>query len=232
MTVRSACANRASVVCRYPPVQRRTSSWSKPTSPLAVSTLSSIAQRVPATRTISATQVSTGPQTTESANSVGGLRLRRTRSQRPQPGPTGPTRGCRAPASSRGPLAPCPALKRCQGLGGSAVATSAAVRGRSLAPGLIHRRSWRRTATTQGWRCSSSQGRQPGSLPYPAAAVTQGPRTPAASARASRPRARCGLVAKGTASGTPASRRRSPSAAQLCGRDHSRALKGRPVRRA
>src|ERR687885_984187 len=60
VTVRNACASNAKVMCRYHPVHLRTSYWSNPTSPLAVSRLSSSAQRVPATATTCSSIVAAG----------------------------------------------------------------------------------------------------------------------------------------------------------------------------
>ena len=62
VTVRKACANNANVLWRYHPIHFRTSYWSSPTSPLAVSRLSSTAQRVPATCTSVSSVVSAGAQ--------------------------------------------------------------------------------------------------------------------------------------------------------------------------
>src|SRR5690242_1081341 len=61
VTSRKAWASRQSVTWRCQPAQDRTSYWSSPTSPLARSNPSSIAQRVPATRARVASGVSTGP---------------------------------------------------------------------------------------------------------------------------------------------------------------------------
>src|SRR5262245_16159328 len=55
--VNRANAHIASVICRYQPVQLRTSSWSRPTSPLASSKPLSTVQRLPATRTTSSSVV-------------------------------------------------------------------------------------------------------------------------------------------------------------------------------
>ncbi len=63
-TVSRACANRASVMWRYQPVQLRTSYWSSPTSPLACSKASSIVQRRPATCTRVARSVPAGAKAT------------------------------------------------------------------------------------------------------------------------------------------------------------------------
>src|SRR3990172_6588830 len=63
VATRKACAKSDSVVCRYQLFQRLTSYSSSPASPFAISMLSSIAQRLPATRTISASVVSAGPNT-------------------------------------------------------------------------------------------------------------------------------------------------------------------------
>ena len=63
VTSRKACASRQRVMCRYHPCHFRTSYWSSPTSPLARSKPSSITQRVPATRAISARVVMAGAKT-------------------------------------------------------------------------------------------------------------------------------------------------------------------------
>src|SRR6266516_2156482 len=60
VTVRKAWASMDRVMCRYQPVYWRTWEWSRPVSPFAVWKVSSMAQRVPATRTRSARPVRAG----------------------------------------------------------------------------------------------------------------------------------------------------------------------------
>jgi hypothetical protein len=82
VTVRNTWASNAKVRCRYQPGQRRTSSWSKPTSPSAVYKRSSIAQRIPATRTSPTREVPAGAKQVEKASSPS-ERLRRTAASEP-----------------------------------------------------------------------------------------------------------------------------------------------------
>ena len=67
-----------------PACQLRTSSWSRPTSPVAASQLLSMVHRVPATRPTAAKVVSWGAKTPDAVSSVGVLIRRRTSSQRRQ----------------------------------------------------------------------------------------------------------------------------------------------------
>jgi transposase len=61
VTSRKAWASKQRVMCRYHPSHRRTSYWSSPIA-LARWKLSSIVQRIPATRASSALVVSSGPK--------------------------------------------------------------------------------------------------------------------------------------------------------------------------
>jgi hypothetical protein len=114
MLVSRAKAHSASVRCRYQPVQLRTASWSRPTSPVASSTPLSMVQRLPAPPTTAGRVVTCGAKTTSAVMSVGALTRRRTSHQRHPPGANGAVRDRQCPSDQRGPCAPSPALRRIQ----------------------------------------------------------------------------------------------------------------------
>ena len=111
-TVNSAYAHMANVLCRYQPVQGRTSSCSSPPSPLASSQHRSMVQRRPTTWTTVARGVVSGAHTPDAVRSVGALRLRRTKSPRRQWGCKGAAKGSHRPSYPRGPVGPSPACHR------------------------------------------------------------------------------------------------------------------------
>jgi hypothetical protein len=133
-TVRRASAPRASVIGRDQPVQRRTASCSKPTSPLAASTPRSRGQRVPATRPPSSRGGRCGAKTREAVRAAGALLRRRPRSPRRQAGARGSARGHPGPSYHRGACVPSPARRRVQSSTGRAARHALPWRGRPPRP--------------------------------------------------------------------------------------------------
>src|SRR3954453_15383709 len=80
-----AKASMTSETCRCQPCQERVSLWSRPSSFLAISKLSSMAQRCPSTVTSTATGVPAGHQVAKKASSPSAIlrRIRRPLVQRP-----------------------------------------------------------------------------------------------------------------------------------------------------
>src|SRR3954452_7467165 len=85
MAALMAKASMTSETCRCQPCQERVSLWSRPSSFLAVSKPSSMAQRCPSTLTSTVTGVSAGHQVTKKARSPSAMlrRIRRPLVQRP-----------------------------------------------------------------------------------------------------------------------------------------------------
>src|SRR3954464_3970225 len=85
MAVIMAKASMTSETCRCQPCQERVSLWSRPSSFLAVSKLSSMAQRCPSTVTSTAIGVPAGHQVAKKARSPSAIlrRIRRPLVQRP-----------------------------------------------------------------------------------------------------------------------------------------------------
>src|SRR5215204_2377744 len=85
MTASMAKASITSETCRCQPCQERVSLWARPSSFLAVSKLSSMAQRCPSTLTSTATGVPAGHQVAKKARSPSAMlrRIRRPRVHRP-----------------------------------------------------------------------------------------------------------------------------------------------------
>jgi hypothetical protein len=88
---------------RYQEVHLRTSYWSSPTTPLTSAKLSSMVQRIPATRTSSGSDVWAGPNARKYARSVGSLTLRRMSNHCAIPGALAYGRWRQAQSPSRAP---------------------------------------------------------------------------------------------------------------------------------
>src|ERR1041385_4080459 len=73
MAASMAKASMTSETCRCQPCQERVSLWSRPNSFLAVSKLSSMAQRCPSTVTSTATGVPAGHQVVKKASTASGV---------------------------------------------------------------------------------------------------------------------------------------------------------------
>src|SRR4051794_19514600 len=85
MATLMAKASMTSETCRYQPSQERVSLWSRPSSFLAVSKPSSMAQRCPSTQTSAATGVPAGHQVAKKASAPSAIlrRIRRPLVHRP-----------------------------------------------------------------------------------------------------------------------------------------------------
>ena len=125
ITATTARANRLRVTCRCHPTQLRTSYSSSPQSPLASSKHSSIAHRVPATRTNSASVVA-GRAAAGEVRHLG--RVRHAPPDQQPPGVRRPARGSwsasTAQSYTRGPFAPSPQLSRCQASAGTSASSA------------------------------------------------------------------------------------------------------------
>jgi hypothetical protein len=165
VTVKKACATNAQVMCRYQPVHVRTSSWSSPTSPFAVSRLSSTAQRVPATSTLFVSGVSCGAYTKDYAISLGSLMLRRASHHCSHPARRAGAIRPQAPSYSRGPVAPAPALRRCQLSPRWRATSSASVSSCRPSASALHTAVVLETASTSALGHSSTYSRSLGAFP-------------------------------------------------------------------
>src|SRR5689334_18848264 len=134
MAASIAKASMTSETCRCQPCQERVSLWSRPNSFLAVSKLSSMAQRRPSTATRVFISVPAGHQVAKKARSPSAMlrRIRRPLVHRPDrvslySAPSRSASSRQAQSNSRSPLLPAPADNRYQAEGSSVLAIAAAV---------------------------------------------------------------------------------------------------------